>query len=159
MTTLRYDFLPGSAEFPTSNFPQYLKVNDRDVLAFDATTSENCSWSFAAPQGVTTPLTAVVHFMAASATSGTFQPDVSIEAITPGDATDLDAGTSFDTVNAGAATTVPGTAGFEQVVSITLTNNDSIAAGDRCRLKLARNISDTAAGDIYVLGVELRDAA
>jgi len=54
--------------------------------------------------------------------------------------------------------------GNTQDISVTLTNNDSIAVGDLCRLRLNRDadgsaITDSATGDAYVLGVELRDAA
>lgn len=164
MTTTRATFEPQSAAYPASNFPQFLKLaaggtDLRDALGFDATTSESCFWTFVAPQGITAPLTAVVTFSAATATTGTFQPDVSLEAVSSGDSLDLDSASSFDTANAGAATTVAATAGFPLSISVTVTNNDSIVAGDLCRLKLARNISDTAAGDIYVYSVELRDAA
>jgi predicted RecA/RadA family phage recombinase len=47
-------------------------------------------------------------------------------------------------------------------VSVTLTNADSIAAGDLVRVSVTRavaNAADTATGDCYVLAVELRDAA
>ncbi len=66
--------------------------------------------------------------------------------------------TSFDSVNSTDNTTVPGTAGYIDQISITLTNNDSITAADYCRISLARDASsDDATGDMYVLAVELRD--
>jgi hypothetical protein len=43
-------------------------------------------------------------------------------------------------------------------VSVTLTNADSIAAGDYVRISLARDISDTFAADAYVTLVEIREA-
>jgi hypothetical protein len=83
-----------------------------------------------------------------------------LEAVTDGDSTDLDAGDSFDSANSTDNTTVPATAGFIDVVSITMTNADSIAAGDYFRLRITRDAaSDTATGDAYLLAVELRDAA
>ena len=57
---------------------------------------------------------------------------------------------------------VPGTAGYMEQVSVTLTNADSIAAADLVRVSVARavaNGADTATGDCYVLSVEIRDAA
>lgn len=153
---------PLAAEFPSTNFPQLLPVNNRPVLAFDAATSEACQWTSVAPQGLTGTLTAVITYMMASATTGGVAFDVSIEAVTSGDATDLDAGDSFDSVNTGTDAAVPGTAGYMEQISITLTNKDSIAVADYFRLKLARNVADaadTATGDCYVLAVELRDAA
>ena len=104
-------------------------------------------------------LTAIVTYRAASATTGTALFDAAIEAISDGDATDTDAGSSFATDNTPTAPTVPGTAGYIDQLTITLSNNDSIAAGDYCRLRLNRDNADTAAGDLQVLAVELRDAA
>jgi hypothetical protein len=154
-------FTPLSAEFPASNFAALLIVNARPVLSFDATTSETSYWTFVAPQGMTGTLTVVVTYMMASATTGGVAFDAALEAITAADATDLDAGTSFATVNANTGS-VPGTAGYINQISITMTNDDSIAAGDYVRLSLARDVADaadTATGDCYVLAVEFRDAA
>lgn len=161
MTTTRAVFTPFAAEFPASNYPQLLLNNQRPALAFDAATSEACYWTFVAPQGITTPLTAVITYCMASATSGAVYFRGYIEAITAADATDTDATTSFDSANSGNGT-VPATAGYIQQISITLTNNDSITAGDYVRFQLDRdaaNASDTATGDAYVYLVEIRDAA
>ena len=152
---------PFSAELPTTNFPALTVVNTRPVLAFDATTSETCYWTLTVPQGWTGTKTAVITYMMASATTNGVAFDVALEAVTDGDATDLDATTSFATVNTGTAT-VPGTAGYIDQISVTLTNDDSAAAQDYLRISLARataNASDTATGDCYVLGVEIRDGA
>lgn len=152
---------PENAHFPSTNFPQFLLVNQRPVLAFDAGTDETCYWTGIAPVGLSGAITVVVHYIMASATTGALYFQGALEAITPGDAVDLDAGTSFDTANSGNGN-VPATAGYEQSISITMTNADSLAAGDYFRLRLNRdadNASDTATGDAYVLAVELRDAA
>lgn len=155
---------PLSAEFPSSNFPALLLSNRRPVLAFDASTDETAYWSFIAPQGLTGTITLVITYAMASATSGTVGFQAQIEAITDGDSTDTDATTSFDSVNNSASTTVPGTAGYIDQISITMTNADSMAAADYCRLSINRDadgsaITDSATGDAYVLLVELRDAA
>lgn len=157
-------FTPLAAEFPASNFPQLLLSNRRPALAFDASTDETCYWSGIAPQGLTGALTLVITYAMASATSGTVGFQAALEAISDGDATDTDATTSFDTVNNSASTTVPGTAGYIDQISITMTNADSLAAADYYRLSLNRDadgsaITDSATGDAYVLAVELRDAA
>lgn len=154
--------LPESAHFPTANFPASSVVNARPVLWFDATTSETCYWTLIAPQGLTGTLTVVISYLMASATTGGVAFDVAIEAVTSGDATDLDAGTSFDTVNGGSDSAVPGTAGFMEQISITLTNTDGLAAADYFRISLARDVADandTATGDCGVLAVEFRDGA
>lgn len=164
MTTTRYALLPYAAEFPSSAFPQLLvDAQRRPVLAFDASTAETCYWTGFAPQGLTGTMTAIINYYMTSATSGKVDFEIAIEAVTDNDATDLDAGTSFGTANTITAPTVPGTAGYIDQISVTLTNQDSIAAGDYFRLSLKRDATDgtndTATGDCYVLGVELRDAA
>ncbi len=151
---------PLAASFPNSAYPQLLTVNQRPALAFDASTNETCYWTFRAPQGVTGTLTVIIDLIMASATTGDTDWDVAVEAVTSGDAVDLDATTSFDAVNSTDNTVVPGTAGYMQQIAVTLTNNDSLAAGDLVRISLTRDaVSDTAAGDAYVLGAEFRDAA
>lgn len=158
MANTRFVLTPNAAEFPASNFPQLMLVNQRPVLAFDASTNETCYWTAAVPQGWTGTKTAYIYYIMASATSGDVDIDVAVEAVTDGDATDLDAGTSFDTTNSTDNTTVPGTAGYMDVVAVTLTNNDSSAAGDYVRFSLTRDAaSDTATGDMYVLAMEIRD--
>jgi len=156
----RFIFTPGSAEFPASNFPQYLLVNRRPVLAFDAGTNETALWTVIIPQGWTGTITAIIHYIMASAVSGDVDVDISVEAISDGDAIDLDSADSFDSVNSVDNTTVPSTAGYIDEISVTLTNNDGAAAGDYARFRLTRDAaSDTAAGDMYVLGVEIQDGA
>lgn len=154
-------FTPLSAEFPSSNFPQLTLSNRRPVLAFDAGTDETAYWTGVAPQGLTGTLTLVITYAMASATSGNIYWQAQVEAITDGDATDTDATTSFDTANSGNGA-VPGTAGYIDQISITLTNNDSLTAADYFRVSVNRdadNASDTATGDAYLLAVELRDGA
>ena len=153
---------PLSAEFPASNFPQLTLSNRRPVLAFDASTSETVYWTAVIPQGWTGTVTAVISYAMASATTGGVAFDVAVEALTSGDATDTDAATSFDTVNGGNDSAVPGTAGYMEQLSITLSNLDGAAAGDLVRFSLARDVADaadTATGDCYVLAMEIRDAA
>jgi hypothetical protein len=159
----RFVFLPLGAEFPASAFPQLTVVNARPVLAYDAATQETAYWTSIAPQDLTSPFTVVITYTMLSATSGLIEFEVAVEAVSDGDATDLDATTSFATVNASGGTTVPGTAGYIDQVSVTLTNNDSIAAGDYFRLSVSRDsddaTNDTAAADLYLFAAELRDSA
>jgi len=156
----RFVFNPNSAEYPSNNFPALTLVNRRPALAFDASTNETAYWTSVVPQGWTGTITAYIYYVMASATSGDTDWDVAIEAVTDADGTDLDAMTSFDTINSTDNTTVPGTAGYMDVISVTLTNNDSSAAGDYIRFSLTRDASsDTASGDAYVLAMEIRDGA
>lgn len=159
----RHSFKPQAVEGPTSAFAPLDKTNVRPVLMFDASSDEAAYWTDIAAQGFTGAVTVVISYIMASATSGAVRFQAQIEAITDGDAIDLDATTSFDTANS-AGETVPGTAGHMSQLSITMTNADSIAAGDYFRLSINRDAdgtsgTDDAAGDCYVLLVELRDAA
>ena len=162
MATTRAILTPFSAEFPSSNFPGLSTVNARPVLGFDASTQETAYWTLIAPQGLTGALSCVITYMMASAVSGNTEFEVAVEAITDADATDLDATTSFDTINSSGAIAVPGTAGYIDQVSVTLTNADSITAGDLVRISISRDAddgtNDTATGDLYLLMAELREA-
>lgn len=157
-------WLADAAVPPAANAAELIELATpkRRVLAFDAATQEGAYFDGIAPQGLTGTLTLVVQYLMASAITGGIRLQASVEAVTPADALDLDAGTSFDTANGASDTAVPGTAGYMETVSITLTTNDSMAAGDAVRIFLERVVAhadDTAAGDCYVLSVELRDAA
>lgn len=114
---------------------------------------------FIAPQTLTAPLTAVVTYRMPSATANNIKGRIALEAISDGDAVDTDSASSFATDNDSGDVAVPGTAGHIDQFSITLTNNDSIAAGDLVRLRFTR-ITPTgteASGDMEILAIELRD--
>lgn len=156
---------PLNAEFKSSTFPAVGRTSDasgaRPYLGFDATADEAAYFTFIAPQGLTTPISAVATYAMASATSGNVIFDVAVEAITSGDAMDTDSTESLDTVNTAAADAVPATAGNAKQVSVTLTNNDSIAAGDMVRVRFRRvgsSGSDTATGDANLYALEIRDS-
>lgn len=161
----RFVLTPASAEMPSSNFPALVPVNTterRMALAFDASTQETCAWTVVVPQGITGTITAVISYAMASATTGGVAFEVGVEAVTSGDATDLDATTSYDTTNTGTDAAVPGTAGYMEQMSITLSNVDGWAAADLARVYLRRapaNAADTATGDAYVFALEIRDGA
>lgn len=125
-------------------------------LAFDASTEEWCSWSFVMPADYASALTAKVIYKMTSATTGGVAWDVRVAAVSDADSQDVDA-KAFGAANVGTDT-VPGTAGHENIVSITLTNADSVAAGDFVVIRLARavaNGSDTATGDAEMIGFAL----
>lgn len=136
---------------------------DRPYLAADDTTDETARWSFIAPQQLGAgALSVVITYRMATATTNSVRFEALLEAITDGDATDTDATASFGSTNSAGAT-VPGTAGYIDQLSITLTNADSIAAGDYCRLAVRRDAdgttgTDNASGDAHILRVELRQA-
>jgi hypothetical protein len=86
-----------------------------------------------------------------SATSGSFHLDVSIMAVTPGDSADINTD-SYATANDCNDATVPGTAGFLDAISCTLSNLDGLTAGDFFKVKMCRDVgNDDAAGDAEVV--------
>jgi hypothetical protein len=124
---------------------------------FDDTTDEHIVIGFVLPQNYVGTPVLKVYYKCASATSGTAAFEARVQAVTPGDAVDMDAD-AFDTVNAGTDT-VPGTAGYLDVVSITLTNADSMAAGDKVCFALNRDVSaDSVTGDIEVTDCDFQYA-
>ncbi|UBU10029.1 hypothetical protein [Nonomuraea gerenzanensis] len=135
-----------SAATPTPYFLQF---------AFDAATREQVMWGFRMPADYASAPVLKVQYKMASATSGNVVVEARVAAVSDGDATDVDA-KGFGTANTSAATAVPATAGHLDEISLTLTNADSLAAGDFVVLYLARdaaNASDTATGDMEVVGV------
>ena len=158
MTLLQYDAM--SFILPNSNSPSLDIVQNRPFLAFDGTVTETAYSRTVAMPGQYSGgmLKASVGYMMASATSGKVDFEVSLEAVTSGDPHDLDAGDSFDTPNTVNAP-VPGTAGYLGVLTMTLSNEDDVVAGDMFRLKLERDADDgtddTATGDARVMWVEI----
>ena len=126
--------------------------------AFDADTDEMMMWAFRMPGNyVSTPALTVLYKMA-SATTGAVRFEGRIAAVTSGDAEDVDA-VAFGSTNS-AGDTVPGTAGYLGDFSITLTNADSLAAGDFVVVWLNRDAdgttgTDDATGDCEVVAVAL----
>ena len=125
--------------------------------AFDASTEEQCMWSFRMPADYASDPVLKVQYKMAAATSGNVIIEGRIAAVSDGDSQDVDA-KAFGTANTSSATAVPGTAGHIDEISLTMTNADSVAAGDFVILYLNRdaaNGSDTATGDMEVVGVAL----
>lgn len=168
MATGTINLTPGSAIFPDGSasnlFPAMQRVKSSGSapgvyflqLAFDTTNEEWCTWQFTMPADYASGLTANVMYKMASATSGGVAWDVRVSAITSGDATDMDAAV-FDSANVGTGT-VSGTAGRPLVITFSVTNANSVAAGDIVVIRLARavaNGSDTATGDAEFVGLTL----
>ena len=114
-------------------------------LLFDATTDEAAVWQFRIPQNYSSGLTAKIQYSMASGTANEVEFEVGVMAVTDGDTADV--GTdSIDTLNVGSAT-VPGTVGYLDEISITLTNADSVAAGDYVVIYLSTDADDAANDD------------
>jgi len=148
-------------EPPASNAATFDTRNGHPVLDFDDTTNESAVFSDVMPQHYagTTGVTVYIHYAMTSATSGTVDWDAAFERI--GDQQlDIDSD-SFADVNSVDDTTVPGTSGNVDVVSIAFTDGadmDSVAKGEGFRLKITRDAaSDDAAGDAELRFVEVRE--
>jgi len=139
-------------------------IQNRSYMAFDASTPEAMySVAFQMPAAYTGSGTLKADILyAATQTTKKVDFEVSVEAITPADAVDTDSASSFDTANAGNET-VPATAGYMSKLTISLTNKDSVAAGDMMRIKLERDADDatddTMTGDARVYAVVIREEA
>ena len=159
---------PGSATLPdgtTGNLAPGMSVTKSSATApgvytlkllYDAASEEWALWQLRMPDDYASTPVAKLQWLAASATSGAVVWDVRISATTPADSTDVDA-QDFASANT-ATTAVPGTAGYLAETTVTLTNADSLAAGDFVVLRVARAAtdgSDTAAGDVELLAVAI----
>jgi hypothetical protein len=147
-------------EPPSTNYATLDLRNVHPVLDFDPTTNESAVFTGVMPQhygggGVTVFL----HYSMTSAVALTVDWDVAFELIGEGDL-DID-GDDFAAVNSVDDTTVPGTTGHVDVVSVAFTDGadmDSVTAGDLFRIKVIRDAaSDDAAGDAELHAVEIRE--
>jgi len=104
-------------------------------------------------------LKATAHFFMASDNTNDIALDVFVEAKTPNtDTLDLETAESWDTANSGTVGLSGTTAGDPLTVVITLTNKDSVAAGDLVRFGIRRDTdsaNDDATGDLYLTALEI----
>lgn len=152
-------FTPYQNEPPATLYALADLRNGHPILAFDDTTLWNAIFSSIMPRNYAGGgITVYVHWMAASAITGTIGFGVEIERMDDG-TTDYDAD-SFATLQAITNTTVPGTTGIAAVTSVAITsgaNMDSLAAGEMFRLRLSRTAADTSVGNAQVLAVEIKE--
>jgi hypothetical protein len=155
---------PGEAQFLASAFPQFVKINGTNFpvvgLAYDATTAESAYWQFVPVAYGSGDITCdVVWYADTSTTSAhgvTWQ--VAIAAITPGtDTTNVET-KAFATSQTG--TTDLGSTNAQKVMktTVTISNLDSIAAGDEVWLRVTRLVSDGSddlTGDAILTSVRL----
>ncbi len=128
-------------------------------LNFDDSTVEQARYAGVLPDNyASTPVFTIYYSMASANTTDKVDFEVSVMAVTPDDAADIDTD-SFDAVNA-ADEVVPDDAGYMSELDIALANADSMAAGDMIFVKVERDADDatddTATGDCEVRAVVLR---
>lgn len=152
-------FHPRQNEFVGANCATPDTRNGHPVLDFDDTTAETAIFSDILPRNYAGGgITVYVTWAATSATSGTIGWTVEIERV--GVALDIDAD-SFASAQTITAATTNATSGVPTTTNVAITdgaNMDSLAVGEKFRLRLKRDVSnDTAAGDAEVLGVEIKE--
>lgn len=145
---------------PTSNFAVLALRNRHPVLAFDDTTAKSTVFDFVMTQQYTGGQIAVIlHSSAATATSGNAKAGVSLERVGDGQQ-DVDSD-GFAGVN-NRTFLVPATSGFVKQTRIEFASGadmDSIATGEKFRLKVTRLAADTAddmSGDWELHMAEIR---
>lgn len=156
-----YIFHPYNNEPPSSSYATLDQRNSRPCLDYDASSNEDAVFSGVMPQHYagTTGVTVYIHYAMSTAEALTVDWDAAFERV--GDQQlDVD-GDSFAAVNSVDNTTVPGTSGLVDIVSIAFTDGadmDSVAAGEGFRLKITRDaVSDDATGDAEIFWIELRE--
>ena len=153
-------FGPLHSEPPTSNYATLDTRNQHPCLDFDDTTNESAVFSSTMPRNYNGGgVTVYLHYAMTSAEADTIDWDVAWERI--GDQQlDIDSD-SFAAVNSVDNTTVPGTTGLVDIVSVAFTNGadmDSVAVGELFRLKVIRDATnDDATGDAELVAVELKE--
>lgn len=153
-------FRPQDIEPPAANYATLDTRNGHPVLDFDPTTNETAYFSGIMPRSYAGGgITVYLHYAMTSAVANTVDWDVAFERI--GDQQlDID-GDSFAAVNSVDNTTVPGTSGLVDVVSVAFTDGadmDSVAAGETFRLSVTRDAaSDDATGDAELVMIEIKE--
>ncbi len=125
------------------------------ILSFDASTDEGRIWNGMIARCFGVTVTAQGQFYAASATSGNFVVAGQLACWSDGDAS---ATAKVLATENSATVAVPGSAGTIKAFSITMTNDDSMAAIDSYSFVFRRdadNASDTATGDMQLKSLAL----
>lgn len=153
-------FNPQSYEELASNSARPLTRNNHPIIRFDDSINENFVVSGVMPRHYDGGgITVYIHYALTSAVTGNTDWDVAFERI--GDQQqDIDSD-GFAAANSTDNTTVPGTSGDIDIITVTFTDGadmDSIAVGEGFRMKITRDaVSDTAVGDAELRFVEIKE--
>ena len=144
-------FHPYQNEPPSASYATLDLRAGQPVLDFDGAADEEAVFSTVMPSHYAGGgITAILHVVFTSATTGTANIECSLER----GSTDMDAD-SFAAMTDGSATP-NGTSGIETQVTIVLLNMDSIVAGDHFRFKVRRDADGTNGTDDITTDMELR---
>lgn len=147
-------------EQPATAFATLDTRNYEPVLDFDDTTNESGVWTRVMPRNYAGGgLTVYLHYSMTSAVELTVDWDVAFERI--GDQQQDTDSDSFAAVQSVNDTTVPGTCGNVDIVSVAFTDGaqmDSVAVGELFRIKITRDaVSDDATGDAELRYWEIKE--
>ena len=148
MATVTHYFHPEQAQYLATNFPQLVKTNGTNFpvsgLAYDGgSTDESAYFKFVATSYGSGNLTVTVYWYADTASSGNVVWGAAISAITPNtDSQDIETD-AFATANTQQDAHLGTTGQRLHSVDITVSNLDSIAAGDHVFVHIYRDASDT----------------
>ena len=124
------------------------------VLAFDASTDESAIFQLAVPDYASGSPTLEIRWTAASATSGDVIWGAQLLALTPNTDSGALSGEAYATANTATDTHLGTNAGRAHTVTITISNLDSLTAGDLVWIKVYRDADaggDTMTGDAYLI--------
>lgn len=123
------------------------------IAGFDAAADEHLYWSFRMPADYASGPVAKLQWMA-NATTGTCRWGVQLAAVTPADV-DTPVEHAFATTNTAGTATNATEARRLNETSITLTNADSVAAGDLVVVRVYRDADGTSGTDDLAVDAEL----
>lgn len=162
MATVRQLLAPDGAHFLSSSFPQLrreLGTNFPVVsLSYDGSSTERAYWKFSPVNYGSGNITATIEWYADTASSGAVVWETALAAITPNTDTQDVQTKAFDTVNTATDTHLGTTGQRVHSVDVTISNLDSIAAGDAAWLRVSRlpgDAGDTMTGDAQLIGILL----
>lgn len=164
MGTVRQYLPPEGAQYLSSAFPQFVKNNGTNFpvsgLAYDASSAETAYWKFEPVNYGSGNITCDVLWYADTSTTSTHGVawEVAIAAITPSSDTTNVETKAFATAQ--SASTDLGSTDAQKLMktTVTISNLDSVAAGDEVWLKVTRLVSDAAddlTGDAILTSVRL----
>lgn len=153
-------FTPLANEPPASNYATLDTRNQHPVLDFDGGTNESAVFTAIMPRHYAGGgVTVYIHYAMSTETSGDIDWDVAFERIGDGQQ-DVDSD-GFASAQSVDNTTVPGTSGHVDIVSVAFTDGaqmDSVATGESFRLKVTRDAaSDTSTGDAELVAIEIKE--
>lgn len=165
MATSSFYLPPELAVFGSSSFPAFIKRDGSNFslsgLAYDATTAESAYWKFNLPAYSSGNLTCDVLWYSDTSTTSTHGVvwQVSIAAITPSvDTVNVETGKSLATAQQGTTDIGSANAKILLKTTVTISNLDSVAAGDEVFMKVTRLVSDASddmTGDAIMTSIRI----